>query len=511
MINKISVASKMGYKSVRQVDSNTGIMILSKKVGKEYMWEESDVDDYILKSRIEKSKESDVELKEVDDGWGEFEKYLLRYVRHVSKGGYFIVCTDISTNVWVDASENFFNTTPYWEDIDRVYSQYVMLGKTRISLAPDEIKKGVIKPLHLKWKKLREDIISNPKFSISDIVQFSNDIGDIKYNFFDLDGLKMGSHRHWDIWEKQLKPYAIPTWRAFVYSIFCARNRSRQVMWITDDGEKGKTKVMNALSMAGGNHFASSIKIDQISGNKHFGTYFEGFRLINFDDVENVFFLSDSIMKTITGGGQVNVDKKNASSLYSIIPNCRVFVGSNYSPILSGLRAEESRLILIDIQHPSKEDFEYMDGVNNLSEVLCGEVPAYLFDCKKDYDRLCPTDGKIILCDEIVADIQKCQDLTVSITHQFLESFFVFGEGSVEKEVVDRARDHMIRKGVDVKYDKVLHMLKSKGVITKSIEKNGLLLQVYHGIYLNRSWSWDGRILKLIGTDILDKKIDDEL
>lgn len=491
LLDKNKVMLKVGL-SDNQLRRDASLMSLSTLVSGRNMWKEEDVDKYLLEKRVKKAEELSVDdTLSIRDSIGDFKSILMKYVRNCKEGG-IIYCKDLDTNEWGTASENFFLDlkTDYLKDIQQQYLNLLILRKSSFLLTKEDIRTRKVPPIYIKWKKIIEYIQSDPDFMVMDLPTFSNDREEMKYKFFDLDGLKPGRRKHWDIWESQIREEDREVYKAFIYSIYVAKNRSRQVLWLNDTGESGKTKTMNALGSAGGDNFTSSPKFQQLN-DKHFGTYFDKKRLVLFDDMENPFFLSNSIIKTVTGSGQLTVDKKGAPNPYVTKTNLKVVVGSNYKPILSGQRAEASRLILVEVQSPTDENFKYMTSIESeLDDILIKEFPAYLYKCRKSYNKLCVNDGKIMLSEDQIQRVNNCQSIDVSLTSQFINSFFIYDkDSSLNKDVMDAALDHYrMTTNNEIKYDKVLSLLNVNNVVTKTYVHKGVEMQKYVGIGLSDMW-----------------------
>ncbi len=503
-LSKPEAADMLGFGTLKQMEAKPAIMKMAKKEGRAIYFEQSDIEEYLRRQRITEAEKKDKPLMLMDWEWGDFENYLLKFIRHNHRGSFFLYCKDLENNIWADSSENFFNDSPYSADIDKAYEQYITLHKTSLLWSEKERTAGIIIPLSKKWKKLKDEIITNYKFAVDEIVEFSNDKSVMKYVFFDLDNLKEGQHKHWSIWEKQLKPEDVSIYRAFIYSIFVSDAKGRQVLWLYDGGKRGKTMTMNAIANAGGGKdFCSSPKKQQLQ-NQFFGTYFAGKRLVIMDDMEDPFLLNNTIIKSLTGGGRMAVEKKGEKP-YDFEPNLKVIIGSNIKPVLSGLHAEDSRLILVEVMPPKQEDFEYMKTVSkDLVNILKDEFFYYLNTCKEAYELKCPYGGDIELDENQLRTISLCHNPEVSVVGTFFTSFFETDSGSyIEHSIVRMAAEHYKNKsGSEIKFDRLLWYFNSHDIRQETYaDDKGLKLVRYEGLKLNKNWRVEGSRLVWVSTD----------
>ena len=275
-LNKGEVAEMLGI-TIRGMENNIFAVKNKKKDGRNIYWDSELVDEEVKRLRVEVLTSEKPEIT-TGDSWGLLKHVVKRYIRHQYKSGGFIYCKDIETNEWGDASDYFFNdlNPEYVRDIENTYLEMYRQGATRLLVSKEEVNSHTLDTLESKTLYLKGQLRSNTFFKVDpeDVQQFSNDVEEMKYKFFDLKTLRKGEHKHWSIFESQVYEGDRSTWRAFVYGIYVAKSRSRQVLWMVDPGDSGKTTVLNALGRFGGDHFTSSPKMKQLE-DKHWGSYFD--------------------------------------------------------------------------------------------------------------------------------------------------------------------------------------------------------------------------------------------
>ena len=462
-------------------------------------WRQDDIDE-IIQNKIKKIEEQQNKQKTVIlvDEMGDILRSKLKEYIGILPNDCF-VCKISDNNEWAMTemvNPLVFLRADYYEDIKEMYQKEIIEGESTFLLSESErdMKKGdiiCVPQLSSRWKKFIDSLRGDRAFKIEEPIEpFTNDNTIKSYKYFDLNNIHSGEHKHWDYFEKQIHIEDIPYFRAFIYSIFVAKNKySRQVLWLKSEGENGRSTISRVLSKFGGDHFASFIKMQQIKDNKFWGTYFYGYRLIVFDDPKDRKILSDGIVKTITGNGGVSVEMKQSKFNLLYYGNWKVIVAENWRPLITENRSEESRLIQIDVEQPSEEDRKYMVSISqSLDDILMDEFPAYLNTCKPDYKRLCPDDGAIELSERLKKKTRECWINEKTILDNYMKSFFVFtGNGEyVSNEIIERTKNLFMEKNhTKIDHLQILNYFDTKGVEKFSMDVDGLETQCFKGITLN--------------------------
>lgn len=256
------------------------------------------------------------------------------------------------------------------------------------------------------WRNLATSVISEEPepFCFSD---------DNRLTFKKLDFvIKEGSHHTWNQFLVRLSD--ANCFKAFIWSIFEKKNKSRQILWIQGRGQDGKSKVFEALqSILGVSAAALNGFMLNPNATRFLLSLFYGKRVAFYSDCLNPSFPTNEFVRNVTGGDLVTVDNK-FKLLFSTKIYLKVLVASNLSPEITSQVADKSRLIYLKIR-PSvvTDDTEFVTKLQN-------ELPHFLYECKKQYYLLCDNHGDIRYNEAVVSDID---DATQSLEEPF-ECFF---------------------------------------------------------------------------------------
>lgn len=502
LINNIEVAYILGYSSTRKLNDDVEIQKMVKKVvNKRNMWDKEEV----LKVKEQREKPKNIKEPTLEDSMGQKLRSNFKFwIRNLD--GTIIYRTNKNLNEWkiLKKDSNVFNhlnnikyndNMSVYRKLEYVYLEELRKGEVQFLCKKGEIENNNIPELSQRITQFYKFIQNDIDFFVEKIAPFTNDPNVMTYKYFNLNTEIVGEHKHWDIWEKQLDEDDVEVFRSFVYSIFYAKDKNRQVLWLYDTGNRGKTIVMNALTRFGGDHFSNAIKPESLK-DKHYGLYIEGYRLLLFDDNTNPFLISDSKLKSITGGGQIAIDEKGVSGTRSYMPNVKVIISSNMKPIIQSQDSDLTRLILININKPTLENAAYMKSVYDLEGVLCDELKYYITTCKKSYEKLCPTSTNIKLTNRQLDTIVNCQNADDNIIANFFNTYFEISEknGIIKTEFDMCKEDYEENQNVKMDYHKILKYLAGKNVIQKTKTIDNIVNTYYKGIQL-RGWRFDeGRL-----------------
>jgi|GEM_PF-5550566 hypothetical protein len=365
-------------------------------------------------------------------------------------------------------------------------------------------------------KKLMVMLQQDSRLFISDIVQFTNDENVPAYCYFDLNLVATGEHYFWTMFESQMASYAVPIFRAFIYSIFKAGSKGRQILYLYDDGDTGKSKILSALTDFGGISFSSSIQPTALS-DKFFGTYFFGYRLITAADITASHFSKFDIIKKVSGGDKIPCEFKNRTPFF-FYPDVKIFVITNKPPALDlDKKHQTSRTIAIKLtkttnpeylKHFSQTDeygnLVYEDGepipigFNGLVDELVKEMPAYLATAKHSYETLCPHDGEIILSKEFRDAMKNVESDDSAFLRSLVDEYLEFGD---KKKIF--VRDLAIIKKIhqtnldmnNVDKDLIPDFLKKKSCVKGTIRIGNQVTEGYRGVGLNANWKIENNCL----------------
>lgn len=135
--------------------------------------------------------------------------------------------------------------------------------------------------------------------------------------------------------------------KAFIWSIFDARNHGRQILYLYDDGYSGKSAVMKAIQEALGKRLCAAVQKDSLSNQFAFSKVWDK-RLITVGDNKNTHLHQSEKMKMLTGNDMADVERKNRDS-FSWTMNAKVMVSSN-TPLEVNLRERNERTRVLPIR-----------------------------------------------------------------------------------------------------------------------------------------------------------------
>jgi hypothetical protein len=229
-------------------------------------------------------------------------------------------------------------------------------------------------------------------------VGISNDPNEATFFYFDTNRPTEGPHPVWDSWSKQMWGGDKKLFMAWVYSVFVAENHGRQCLWLTDEGLSGKTTVANVLSKLFSTGF-TAVSHGAVDRPWFFGQVF-GKRGVIYSDNKNPLLLMQEKIHALLGGDNVMIERKH-EQCFSGQVYAKLLVFSNVNPEVNVNRLHEtSRIIHIHL-NANTEGPHILDGVavgdNSFEKGLTDEIWFFLYDCKKAYAELCPTNCEIMV------------------------------------------------------------------------------------------------------------------
>lgn len=248
----------------------------------------------------------------------------------------------------------------------------------------------------------------------------------------------------WDSFLRKMKPEEAEVFKAFVWSIFDAENRGRQLLYLMDEGYSGKSAVLAAIHDALGEELCVALSKESLNNQFAYSKIWNR-RLVTIGDCKNPRLIRSQAMHSILGGDFVDVEYKGESS-FSYKLGCRVIVASNIMLELDACaRNEYSRILPIKItftpEQMVKEGIVQGDsegkpvfdafgrpkflGDQHWPKLLKAQFWAFLATCKEPYERLCPTHTDILMpdsCAETTASFDEdSSDWCAYILEKFLE------------------------------------------------------------------------------------------
>src|SRR5262249_34673511 len=122
-----------------------------------------------------------------------------------------------------------------------------------------------------------------------------------------------------------------------------------------------------------------------------------------YPDCKNPNFPMTAEVRYITSGDIVPIEFKGMTP-FSAVVRTRLLVHSNEEPVITGSRADTSRLILIEVaESKTKSDPTW-------KKRLHAELPFLLYRAREAYRRLCPNHGDIQLTEAARARVLDVAD-----------------------------------------------------------------------------------------------------
>lgn len=182
--------------------------------------------------------------------------------------------------------------------------------------------------------------------------------------------------------------------KALIWSIFETRCRSRQALIFQDSGKgnSGKSAAIKALRSILGP--VSAALTNEVCCSKFMMGTLVGKRVAFFADCRSPKFFTSENFRNITSGDVTAVEKKGIDPITSEVYT-RVIVGTNFSPEITGARADTSRVVI------SRVDDSVQQDDSTFVTDLIAELPAMLWKCRAEYRRLCPHHGNIQISDAV--------------------------------------------------------------------------------------------------------------
>lgn len=349
-------------------------------------------------------------------------------------------------------------------------------------------------------------IASQPEAIIEMPCVISNTLGVPTFRYIDLDKIyKHGPHKYWDEYFSRYLPEEAAVFRAFIWCIFKADNKGRQLLYLYDpDGFSGKTVVMKAIAHCLGKSLVASLQKDSMINQFGLAKVYDK-RLVVIGDNKNPYLIKSEKMHMLLGGDDAEIEHKGKNSFTTTLQSKVIASGNTALKIDVSARHERTRVIVLKPKmkkdtikkivaldkngEPMKDSFgEYQWlGDSTFEKKLIEEFPYMLEDAKKDYERLCPSDCNIILPESIIASIQATMDDSLCIMDEIFERVFELDPDSWMKvsDLKDAVNDDLERQ--DISFDDfAAHIIKAYKVEKKyhpDARKEGHHHPVYVGLH----------------------------
>jgi len=209
----------------------------------------------------------------------------------------------------------------------------------------------------------------------------------------------------WKNFMSQMDPEDAETFAAYIFSIFDVKSVSKQLVYLWDEGNTGKSTVTNALNKALGDTVCTAIS--KTIGTNDFGTsLIYGKRLIVYPECKDLDVLKSSIMHSITGGDTIQINTK-FQSMFSAQVYAKIIVCSNDTPDVDLYQKnQKTRIIPIRLEAGKCISTEHYNaegvflGNPNFEGELRKDFWAFVWYAFECYQKLCDNHGQITVREE---------------------------------------------------------------------------------------------------------------
>jgi len=282
------------------------------------------------------------------------------------------------------------------------------------------------------WGKCKlEQLIPLTRRMKRHLLDFTNDPQVSALQYFPLNALPpadLTQCQDWLNFESQMPEWGIPAWRATVFGIYDAGNRSKQIMILRDGGSTGKSPIFNTLAKMGGRRFACSLTQQSVD-SQFWGSTVFGRRLALIPDTNNSRWLMTSKIKQLSGGDTVNVEFKGQTP-FCWKPNIRFIISCNC--ILEIDLSQKNQLDRVLYIPLTAGNWAYDPTYESRLEA---QFWCYLSVCAESYERVCVNHGNIIQPPQM---LQELSEVCTFAPAQDIDSLGLFIQPDPRGEISDR-------------------------------------------------------------------------
>lgn len=251
----------------------------------------------------------------------------------------------------------------------------------------------------------------------SHILSYSNDEEEAAMHHLELESIIDNSKQSTELNDfllNRLPAEQIDTFKAFIWSSYVAKNTSRQLIYVYDpDGNSGKSVFFDTVFKPLADINAkSTITGRDLTGDFGMESCYHS-RVLIFADNKNPQIVRSQLVHTITGHDEITVNPKNQRH-FTFTPHISIWAHSNILPEIDiDATHERTRIALFyfKLSEDAKKQIYITDENGNLlrddmgflrskgdskfASKLSSDLPYFLAECKKCYEKLCTTGADI--------------------------------------------------------------------------------------------------------------------
>lgn len=242
--------------------------------------------------------------------------------------------------------------------------------------------------------EIKEILLSNQLFEAPIIKKISNDPNEYCLCYIDINNIVSCETPAWDnfLYQFECEEYK-EIFMAWVYSIFIAENRGRQICWIYGKGKSGKSTIGKVLyqTLFNMNPALSQTVERQLDMDKYSMAAFENCRLIVIGDCSDRGLVYRHYIKNITGSDVVAIRKMHSDKKSAEI-HCRILATANSNPYVNiDLDHELTRMLYLRLDdakcYEAERIWKEQYAQQNWGKMLAKEVWGFIAKCKPYYDK----------------------------------------------------------------------------------------------------------------------------
>lgn len=249
-------------------------------------------------------------------------------------------------------------------------------------------------PKPLQKAEIREVLLADKLDEAKVIKKISNNPDEYCLCYINLDNIKEFPTPAWDNFMHQFECDEYKEiFMAWVYSIFVAENKGRQICWLYGKGKSGKSTVGKVLykTLYAINPILSQTIERQIDMDKFTMASFENSRLIVIGDCMDKSLVFRQHIKNITGADIVAIRRMN-SDKKSVEIHSKILATSNCDPYVNmDADHELTRLIYLRLDnakcYEAQANWETNYRYQDWEKMLYQEVWGFIAKCKPYYEK----------------------------------------------------------------------------------------------------------------------------